>query len=140
MLASTVIVFVAAFSSPLLSPEWRAVLMRVFAPVCHQLPDRSPHLAGVQAAICDRCTGIYFGLVVGVASVRAGSVIWRYIKGYGRYVLLGSLVPLGLDWAGPVFGLWSNGPLSRFGTGFLFGIIAASFVAYRLLRNVLSDR
>jgi len=50
-------------------------------------------------------------------------------------VLLGAIVPLGVDWAGPLLYLWDNGPLSRLLTGLLFGGVAASYVTIRLLRR-----
>lgn len=140
LLASTLLVFGTVLSPPLLSPEWRAVVMRVFAPVCHQLPGRSLHFGGIQTAVCDRCLGIYLGLVVGVVTVGGGAAVWKYVTGYDRYVLLGSLVPLGLDWVGPVLGLWANVPISRAGTGLVFGVIAASFVTHRLLRTLHPHR
>jgi uncharacterized membrane protein len=136
MLAAVVTVLAGALSPPLLSPTWRAAMMHVFSPVCHQIPVRSPVLGGVQIAICDRCTGIYLGLVIGVATVGWGRGIWRAIGRHDRYLLLGSLVPAGIDWLGPILGLWGNGPVSRALTGMLFGIVAASFVADRLLTRL----
>lgn len=35
-----------------------------FAPICHQLDDRSFHLAGHRFACCERCFAIYSGLLV----------------------------------------------------------------------------
>jgi uncharacterized membrane protein len=133
LLAATTFVFVTALSTPLLSPSGRAAVMHLFAPVCHQIPVRSPFLGGVQLAICDRCVGIYLGLVLGVATVGWGHRLWRRAGRHARYLLLGSLVPMGIDWIGPLLGLWANGPVSRALTGGLFGMIAASFVADRLL-------
>lgn len=34
--------------------------------VCHQLPDRSFHLYGVQLPVCARCTGLYLGGAIGL--------------------------------------------------------------------------
>jgi uncharacterized membrane protein len=34
--------------------------------ICHQRPDRSFHLAGVQLPVCARCTGIYGGALLGI--------------------------------------------------------------------------
>jgi uncharacterized membrane protein len=140
MLAATIAVLVLALVPPLLSPAGRAAVMHLFAPVCHQIPVRSPHLGGVQIAICDRCAGIYVGLVVGVATALGARGLWRRVAPHERYVLLGSLVPIGLDWAGPLLGLWPNGPVSRVATGLLFGVVAASFAADRLLRAVRRAR
>jgi uncharacterized membrane protein len=133
MLAAVMTVLAGALSPPLLSPAWRAAVMHVFSPVCHQIPVRSPVLGGVQVAICDRCTGIYLGLVLGVATVGWAHRFWQTSGRYDRYALLGSLVPAGIDWIGPILGLWGNGPVSRALTGMLFGVVAASFVADRLL-------
>lgn len=133
LLATTAFVLAVALSTPLLSPAGRAAVMHLFAPVCHQIPVRSPFVDGVQLALCDRCTGIYLGLVIGVATVGVGHGLWRRAGRYGGYLFLGSLVPMGIDWIGPLLGLWANGPVSRALTGLLFGGIAASFVADRLL-------
>lgn len=114
----------------------QAIVRESFAPVCHQMPSRSPHLYGVPLAVCDRCLGIYLGFVVGVAGTGWGRSVWRAIGSPGRYVLLGSLVPLGVDWVGPFLGLWANTPVSRALTGGVFGLVAASYVTDRLLRKV----
>lgn len=34
--------------------------------VCHQLPERSFHIAGAQLPVCARCTGLYVGGLVGI--------------------------------------------------------------------------
>ncbi len=44
--------------------------------VCHQVPERSFHLAGFQLPVCARCLGIYLG-----ASVGAGAVWMRATSG-----------------------------------------------------------
>jgi uncharacterized membrane protein len=41
--------------------------------VCHQLPDRSFHLGGIQLPVCARCLGIYAGSAVGAV---IGAVSW----------------------------------------------------------------
>lgn len=131
-------VLLLAVSPPLLSAKWQSIVLHVFSPVCHQIPVRSPHIGGVQLAICDRCTGIYLGLVLGVATVGWGRGLWRAAGQYSRFVLLGSLLLMGIDWLGPLLGLWANGPVSRASTGLLFGVVAASFVTDRLLKRALT--
>src|ERR1043165_9302763 len=39
---------------------------RVFAALCHQIPERSFYLAGQPLAVCARCFGIYAGFALGV--------------------------------------------------------------------------
>lgn len=133
MLAAVGGLLAGALAPPFLSPQWRAVVMHVFSPVCHQLSARSPFWGEIQIAICDRCAGIYVGLVVGVATIGLARLAWARVETQRQYVLLGSLVPLGVDWIGPVVGLWTNTPLSRAATGILFGVIVGSFVADRVL-------
>jgi len=137
MLLATTLASGLALVPPVVSPPWRAIVMHAFSPVCHQIPIRSPFLAGVQIAVCDRCLGIYLGLVVGVATVGGLRSLWRRLGGQGRYVFLGSLLPLGLDWLGPALGLWGNVPLSRTVTGLIFGIVAGSFVTHKLLAKAV---
>jgi len=139
LLASTSGMLLLAVLPPFLPSGAQAVVRDCLAPVCHQIPSRSPHLYGVPLAICDRCTGIYLGLVLGVAVTGWGQGLWAELGRHGRYVLLGSLAPLSIDWIGPVLGLWSNGPVSRALTGLLFGSIAASYVTDRVLRKASSE-
>lgn len=136
LLAATTGVLVLAMLPPVLPAEMAAVVRGCFGPVCHQIPARSPHFGGVPVAICDRCVGIYGGLVIGVLVTGWGDGLWQMVGTQGRYVLLGSLVPLGIDWGAPVLGLWSSFPASRAVTGFVFGSIAASYVTHRLLRRL----
>lgn len=134
--AAASVILLGASSPPFLSPAGRALVMHAFAPVCHQLPGRSPMLDGVPLAVCDRCLGIYAGVVLGVLTLCWGRRLWARLRSVDRFVLLGGLVPIALDWVGPVLGLWANVPLSRAGTGLLFGVVAASFAADRLLSGL----
>lgn len=48
-----------------------AVIIGVYAigsAICHQLPERSFHLWRAQMPVCARCTGIYFGAVIGATA------------------------------------------------------------------------
>ncbi|HMB82258.1 MAG TPA: DUF2085 domain-containing protein [Vicinamibacterales bacterium] len=45
--------------------------------VCHQLPARSYYLWGAQMPVCARCTGIYFGALLGIVGARAFQVSRR---------------------------------------------------------------
>src|SRR5207253_8893268 len=42
-------------------PALYRALMYAGSWFCHQLPERSPHLLGVQLPLCWRCTGIFLG-------------------------------------------------------------------------------
>src|SRR5713101_2149737 len=41
-------------------------IYRAFSYLCHQLPERSFHLAGNQFAVCARCTGLYVGFTFAI--------------------------------------------------------------------------
>lgn len=83
-----------------------AVVYAAGAVVCHQRPDRSFHLRGVQMPVCARCTGIYLGAAVAAlwacrarSSSRVGlsrnAVRWALVL--GALPSLATLVP---EWAG----------------------------------------
>ena len=50
-----------------------AVLRLAYAPLCHQLPDRSFTVAGRPAAVCARCSGLYAG---GLAGLLAATLLF----------------------------------------------------------------
>lgn len=108
-----------------------------FSPVCHQLQGRSFELLGRPWAVCQRCSGIYFGLLIGamlsnLAFSRLASAAHRR-----NWVLVAS-APLALDVGLQALGIWSDRPFSRAFTGLLFGTMVGSLLA-RALGEILSE-
>lgn len=98
-----------------------------FSYICHQMPERSLHLAGHQLAVCSRCFGVYFGLLAGLVVYP----LWQNVEEtepLPRVWLLLSLVPIGIDWSLTVFGVWENTHLSRFITGMILGAACATYI------------
>jgi uncharacterized membrane protein len=50
-----------------------AMTYAIGAVVCHQLPERSFHLAGVQLPVCARCVALYVGGAIGLILW----IVWR---------------------------------------------------------------
>lgn len=127
--ASVVLMTVAAPALLAGSPRLSALLYVVFAPLCHQDPLRCFHYAGHPLAVCGRCLGIDVGFVL-------GTLLYPFVKGFarpappaGRVFFLAS-VPICLDVAGNVLGLWASPIGVRFATGVLLGtILPAYFIA-----------
>lgn len=119
--------------SPVLLPdEWRMLPMAVFHAFCHQLADRSPHVDGIQLAVCWRCMGFYAGLVGGALLLPLVGRGDAWINGNAKWLLLGALVIMGADWAGPQVGYWDNTWASRMTTGLLLGTVAGYLFARAL--------
>ena len=106
-----------------------------FSAVCHQLPERSPHLAGAPVALCHRCSGILAGLVLGVAAVPAlaAGLRQRIARGAQAGWLAAAAAPTALDWLVGAAGVWANTPASRLLTGALFGLTAGVVLGANLL-------
>jgi uncharacterized membrane protein len=110
---------------------WGGALRLLYAPVCHQAPERSLSLGGNPQAVCARCSGLYLG---GVAGIVAGALLFA---GTGRAPrrrwLVVALVPTALDTLAPWVGLGqlSNGPrlISALPAGALLGMFLAVAVA-----------
>jgi len=132
LLGGTAAALALALLPPFVGSGVRAALMEGFTPVCHQIPGRSPHLSGVALAICDRCVGIYSGLVFGLAAAsplkRSAGVLLE--KKWS--VLVVGLLPAGIDWVGPFLGLWHSVPVSRGLTGLLAGLAIGAVVYAQL--------
>lgn len=117
-------------------------LYRFFGFICHQIPERSFHLAGEQFAVCSRCFGVYFGLLSGFVVYP----LWRPISGtepLPRFWLFLSLIPITVDWSLTMFGVWENTQVSRFITGLILGVACATFIVPALVeitRNLTYKR
>ncbi|MBK7394096.1 MAG: DUF2085 domain-containing protein [Chloracidobacterium sp.] len=117
-------------------------LYTFFGYICHQISDRSFHVEGEQFAVCSRCFGVYFGLVLGFAIYP----LWRNIteiEPLPRFWLFLSLVPIGIDWSLTVFGIWENTHLSRFITGLILGVACATYIVpaiVEITRNLKQRR
>ncbi|MDE2956659.1 MAG: DUF2085 domain-containing protein [Bacteroidota bacterium] len=104
---------------------WRQVIMMGLDPFCHQILERSPHIDGIQLAVCHRCFGVYAGLFLGPWVM----LLTRRWESDLPLLLLGmSLAPAALDWTLDVVGLMENTPVSRILTGSLFGALAGALV------------
>lgn len=112
-------------------------LYTFFSFMCHQISDRSFHIEGEKFGVCSRCFGVYFGLFFGFVIYP----LWRRvdeIESISRIWLFLSLVPIGIDWALGVFGIWANTFTSRFFTGLILGVACATFIvpaAVEITRN-----
>jgi uncharacterized membrane protein len=103
------------------------------AMICHQRPERSFHLAGIQMPVCARCFGLY-------AAGTAGLLIaWAIGRGLplrrSRAVLIAAALPIALsialEWAGAI----ATTNLFRTMTALPLGL-AAGFIAVASLRRV----
>ena len=126
---------VLAVLPPIIGGEAGAVLHHAFAAVCHQIPERTPHLAGGPIALCHRCSGILAGLLVGVAAAPSlgGTMVEGIVRSRQGLALVLSGLPTAIDWALGATGVWANTPLSRMLTGAMFGIAAGLILGANLL-------
>ena len=124
-LAGTVLWLAAVWAAPLLRARGSrvsALIYAVFAPVCHQRPDRSFFAAGWPLAVCGRCLGIYLGFLAGVL---AFPWLGRFFRGKvpPARLLVALTLPIVVDAAGNFLGLWGTGNAVRLATGFVWGAV-----------------
>jgi uncharacterized membrane protein len=108
-------------------PAFASTIYKVFSYVCHQIPERSFHLAGQQFAVCSRCTGLYAGFAVAALVYPLTRSLTRTDTPRRRWLILAA-VPLLIDFSLTYFGVWENTHLSRFSTGALLGTVAVFYV------------
>ena len=116
-----------------------ATIYKTFSFLCHQIPERSFHIAGYQFAVCSRCTGLYSGFAFATLAYPLMRSLKRTDTPRVIWLLL-SAVPLVVDFSLTYFGIWQNTHLTRFTTGALFGAVAAIFIVPGLIEmsSVLS--
>ena len=103
-----------------------SLLARAYGRVCHQLDDRSFHIAGHPLAVCSRCFGIYVGYL-------AGLIVYPFTRSLTqtelphRSWLIVALVPIAVDFAGGYLGIFENTLASRALTGLVAGAAGAFY-------------
>ncbi len=88
--------------------------------LCHQKPERSWLLNQNEMPFCVRCTAIWIGLAVGLLFM---VVYTLELNERFFFVILLSLIPLGVDGVGQVLGFWESTNVVRFLTGLPAGLI-----------------
>ena len=102
-------------------------IYHAFAPLCHQLPDRSYFIDGHKLAVCSRCTGIYAGFAFTLLVYPLVRSL-RSVATPPRSLLILAVLPLAIDFSLTFFGIWENTHTSRLLTGALLGSVAVFYV------------
>ena len=98
-----------------------------FSKICHQMPERSFFIFGKQFAVCSRCTGLYFGFLL-------GTIIYpllcklkpKWIPPKKYFFLAG--IPISIDIFIRFVHIAENTFFSRLITGLLLGATTVFFV------------
>jgi uncharacterized membrane protein len=108
-------------------PAFAAAIYKAFSFVCHQIPERSFHLAEHQFGVCSRCTGLYAGFAVAALVYPLAHELQRTETPSRLWLILATL-PLAVDFALGYFSIWQNTHLSRFATGALLSSVAVFYI------------
>ena len=117
-------------AAPILKANGFAAAGYIYTPfsyLCHQLSDRSMHLAGEQLAVCARCFGVYAGLGIGILAYPFFRSV-HSADAPSRVVLFLAPIPTAIDFALGYLGILENTYFSRFTTGAILGAVCAFFV------------
>lgn len=109
--------------------------MRFFGKLfnCHQLPERSFHIHGVQLPLCARCTGILIGYICALISFVFYKQIW--------WIDLLFLMPLIFDGTIQLLTKYESNNFKRLITGLLFGFGFLQIIIlgiYSLIINLIN--
>lgn len=103
------------------------LIRKIFSPICHQMVERSFWFLGYPLAVCARCSGIYFGVLL-------GTLFYPVIKNYQqsslppRSYLIVMLLPTTIDFLLGTFHILENTHFSRAFTGVLAGFGLAFYI------------
>jgi uncharacterized membrane protein len=107
--------------------QFASSIYRAFSFVCHQIPERSFHLAGNKFAVCSRCTGLYSGFAIAVLAYPLARSVNRTDTPSLLWLILAAL-PLAIDFSLGYFNIWANTQVSRFATGVLLSSVAVFYI------------
>ncbi|HEY2934518.1 MAG TPA: DUF2085 domain-containing protein [Acidobacteriota bacterium] len=123
--------FAIVIPAVLPAADWFRVL---FAPICHQIPERSLWVNGRPLAVCVRCSGFYLGALTGLL-VHAIRQIPLH-----RPMLRWLLVLILCDAINASIGLIPESALFRFASALLFSIVLTPFAVRGLEEALLNLR
>ena len=110
-------------------------IYKFFSFICHQDLNRSFHVAEHSLAVCARCFGVYFGLLVGFLICPLVRRI-EETEPFSRFWLFLAMIPMGVDWSLGFFDVWTNTHLSRFITGAILGAACGLFIVPALVELI----
>ena len=122
--------FLIIAASLLAKLEYRfasGMIYMFFSKICHQMADRSFFIFGKQFAVCSRCTGLYFGFLLGTIIY---PVIYKFRSNWipaKKYFYL-ALVPIFIDFFIRFFDIAKNTFTSRLITGLILGATTVFFI------------
>ena len=126
-LAVLVLIIVAPLSQSGNLAGFSCTIYKAFSFICHQIPERSFHVARHPFAVCSRCTGLYAGIALaGLIYPLARSL--KRTDTPRRIWLILAAVPLLIDFVLGYFSIWENTHLSRFLTGALLSSVAVFYI------------
>lgn len=96
---------------------------------CHQLPDRSFHVNGMQFPLCARCTGILIGFVL------LGPIITIFTYG-NMYVSFGLILFMIIDGTLQLFTKYRSNNILRLITGLGFGYASFSIIVHMIVETI----
>lgn len=107
--------------------EISSFLYSFYSKSCHQLDDRSLHLAGYKLGVCSRCTFIYFAFLF-------STIIFPFIRKLNNtnmpavWILLAAAALVGIDAGLDLFDIAKNTYLTREITGAMLGSILPFYI------------
>lgn len=102
------------------------VLRLVYAPVCHQLPERTLPFAGGAMAVCARCAGLYVGGILGLF-IGAAGLAWA--RRTPVWLLFVAAAPTVIDALASFCGLGGLANFPRFLLSIPTGAVCGWFLA-----------
>jgi uncharacterized membrane protein len=103
-----------------------------FSKICHQIPERSFFIFGKQLAVCSRCTGLYFGFLVGAILYPFIFKLNRVTTPSPKYLFI-ACIPIGVDIFIRTFHIAENTFASRLITGLILGATTIIFIVPGIL-------
>jgi uncharacterized membrane protein len=100
--------------------------------ICHQIAERSFHVAGAQLPVCARCLGVYVGTAVVFTGVFSRTVGRARPRLWVCGALALNAVTLGMEW----MDVWSVTNTVRAGAGVVLGAAVAVAIRWTLSETV----